>query len=150
MFAGMPRILIIAEAFVPSFGALGLGGIAAFIFGSIIMFDSGVPGFGISRTFVVVFGVVTGLALLWLTSYIVKLRNRGPVTGKGSIVGGTGIAMESFTGSGRVWLEGEAWHALSSVPVEKDQRVRVTAMDGLTLQVAPVAEHSTAEPQAQH
>jgi len=143
-------ILIIAEAFVPSFGALGLGGIAAFIFGSIIMFDSGVPGFGISRTFVVVFGVVTGLALLWLTSYIVKLRNRGPVTGKGSIVGGTGIAMESFTGSGRVWLEGEAWHALSSVPVEKDQRVRVTAMDGLTLQVVPVAEHSTAEPQAQH
>jgi len=143
-------ILIIAEAFVPSFGALGLGGIAAFIFGSIIMFDSGVPGFGISKTFVVVFGVVTGLALLWLTSYIVKLRSRGPVSGKGSIIGGTGVAMEAFTGSGKVWLEGEAWQAQSIVPVAKNQHVRVTSMDGLTLQVEPIAEHGAADAQPQH
>jgi len=143
-------ILIIAEAFVPSFGALGLGGIAAFIFGSIIMFDSGVPGFGISKSFVVVFGAVTGLALLWLTSYVVKLRNRGPVSGTGSIIGGTGIAMEAFTGTGRVWLEGEAWQAQSSVPIGKDQPVRVTEMKGLTLVVTPVAEHGSPEPQAQH
>jgi len=141
-YAGLALIivgiaLIVAEAFVPSFGALGLGGIAAFIFGAIMMFDSDIPGFGISITFVVSLAVVAGLFLLWLVSYLVKLRQRGAVTGRASILGGTGTAMESFTGEGKVWLEGEAWAAVSKVAIEKDQEVIVTAMDGLTLEVEP-------------
>ena len=130
-------LLIIAEAFVPSFGALGLGGIVAFIVGSIIMFDSGIPGFGISIPFIVSFGVVTGLALLWLVTFLVKLQRRGAVSGQESIIGGIGVAMESFTGEGKIWLEGESWHAESHVPIEKDQEVVVTAMEGLILHVEP-------------
>lgn len=142
-YAGLGLILvgfamIIAEAFMPSFGALGLGGIVAFIFGSIMMFDSGIPGFGISITFVVVLGLVFGLLLLWLVGYIVKLRHRGAVTGRESIVGGVGKAMQAFTGSGQVWLEGEAWHATSKFAIEKDQEVVVRGLDGLTLQVEPL------------
>jgi len=114
-------ILITAEAFVPSFGALGLGGIVAIVFGSIMMFDSGIPGFGISVTFVVGMAVVAGMFLFWLVSYLVKLRKRGAVTGAESIIGGTGEAMESFVGEGKIWLEGESWAAHSKVPVEKGQ-----------------------------
>jgi membrane-bound serine protease (ClpP class) len=130
-------LLIVAEAFVPSFGALGLGGIVAFIVGAIIMFDSGVPGFGISVTFVVTFGIISGLALMWLVTYLVRLRKRGAVSGRESIVGGTGTAMEDFTGEGRIWLESEAWHAHSNVPIRKDQDVVVIGMEGLTLIVKP-------------
>lgn len=133
-------LLIVAEAFVPSFGALGLGGIIAFIVGSIIMFDSGVPGFGISVTFVVSLGIIAGLALMWLVSYLVKLRNRGAVSGRETIVGSTATALEDFTGAGRVWLESEAWHAHSSVPIRKDEQVLVIGMDGLTLIVKPDTE----------
>lgn len=130
--------LIVAEAFIPSFGALGIGGVAAFIFGSIMMFDSGVPGFGISKTFVFsIAGVVGGLLFL-LVTFMLKLQRRGAVSGTGSIVGGVGSAMQSFTGEGKIWLEGEAWAAMSSVPVKKDQHVRVRAIDGLTLLVEPV------------
>lgn len=131
-------VLIVAEAFAPSFGALGLGGITAFIFGAIMMFDSGVPGFGISVTFVVILGLVAGLLLLWLITYLLKLRKRGAVSGEESILGGTAVAMESFTGAGRVWLEGEAWQAVSSTAIEKDQKLRVRAMDGLQLIVEPL------------
>ncbi|MGB5579805.1 MAG: nodulation protein NfeD [Woeseia sp.] len=143
-YAGLALILvgvalIIAEAFAPSFGVLGLGGIAAFIFGSIMMFDSDIPGFGISLTFVIALGLIAGLSLLWLATYLVKLRKRGAVSGQESIVGGVGVAMESFSGDGRIWLEGEAWHALSSSAVAKDQQVRVTSMDGLVLHVEPLA-----------
>ncbi len=138
-------VLIVAEAFVPSFGALGVGGIAAFIFGSIMMFDSGIPGFGISIAFVVGFAVVAGLLLLWMISYLVKLRRRGAVTGRESILAGTAIAMESFAGAGRVWLEGAPWAAVSKVPIEKDQRVTVTAIDGLTLEVEPASDSGAAE-----
>jgi len=132
-------VLIMAEAFVPSFGALGIGGIAAFIFGAIMMFDSGIPGYGISITFVVSFAVIAGLLLMWMVSYLVKLRRRGAVTGKEAMLGSTGTAMESFAGAGRVWLEGAPWAAVSKVPIEKDQPVVVTAIDGLTLEVEPAS-----------
>jgi len=142
-YAGLALIilgigLIVAEAFAPSFGALGLGGIAAFIFGSIMMFDSGVPGFEISIAFVVVFAAVMGSIVLLTVTYLLRLHRRGAVSGVASIVGGTGTAMHDFTGEGKVWLEGESWHAISSAPVAKDQPVVVRAMEGLTLHVDPL------------
>ena len=144
-YAGLALILVgialmIAEAFAPSFGALGLGGIVAFVFGAIMMFDSGVPGFGISVTFVIALALVAALLIIWLASYLIKLRRRGAVSGRGSIIGGIGTAMQDFTGTGKVWLEGEAWAARSQVPVTKGQEVVVTAMEGLVLEVEPASE----------
>ena len=128
-YAGLALIIVglalmTAEAFAPSFGALGLGGIAAFIFGAIMMFDSDIPGFGISIAFVIGLALVAALAIIWLVGFALKLRKRGAVTGSESIVGGVGIAMDDFTGEGKIWLEGEAWAAHSKVPVEKDQTCR--------------------------
>ena len=57
-----------------------------------------------------------------------------------SIVGGIATAMEDFAGAGNVWLEGEAWHARSRDPVNKDEQLVVTRLDGLTLEVEPVAK----------
>jgi len=136
-------VLIIAEAFVPSFGALGLGGITAVIFGSIMMFDSGIPGFGISVTFVVGMALAAGAFLFWLVSFLLKLRRRGPVSGRESIVGGIATATESFSGEGYVWLESETWAARSLVPIEKDQKVRVRDLKGLVLEVEPIPEPAT-------
>jgi membrane-bound serine protease (ClpP class) len=142
-YAGLALIvvgvaLMIAEAFAPSFGALGLGGVAAFVFGAIMMFDSGVPGFGISIAFVLAIAIFAATAIIWTVSYLLKLRRRGAVSGTGSIVGGVGNAMEDFEGAGRVWLEGEAWAAHSTAPVEKGQEVIVRRLDGLTLEVEPL------------
>jgi membrane-bound serine protease (ClpP class) len=143
-YAGLALIIVgialmVAEAYAPSFGALGLGGIAAFVFGAIIMFDSGVPGFGISYAFVIGLGLGFAVLLIWLLGYLLKLRRRGAITGKGSIVGGTAVAMEDFEGDGKVWLEGEAWHARSRGAVAKNEQLIVTRLDGLTLEVESVA-----------
>lgn len=139
-YAGLALIIVgvalmTAEAFAPSFGALGLGGVAAFVFGAIMTFDSGIPGFGISITFVLSVAIITALLIIWMVSYALKLQRRGAVSGSESIVGGVAIALENFQGEGKVWLEGEAWTARSSDAIEKDQEVVVTAMDGLTLDV---------------
>ena len=154
-YAGLALIMVgvalmTAEAFAPSFGALGLGGIAAFVFGAIMMFDSGIPGFGISITFVVVLAATFALLFIWLISYLLKLRKRGAVSGKDSIVGGIGVAMQSFSGEGTVWLEGEAWAAESGVAIEKDQQVVVRVLDGLKLKVEPVFEPRTEDAQNKH
>ncbi|MGB5626926.1 MAG: nodulation protein NfeD [Woeseiaceae bacterium] len=151
-YAGLALIflgiaLMIAEAYAPSFGALGIGGIAAFVFGSIMMFDSEIPGFGISLTFVIGIALIFALLIIWMLGYLVKLRRRGAVSGVESIVGGIATATEDFSGVGMVWLEGESWHARSSVPISKNQQVVVRAMDGLILDVEPVA--SAVNPDAQ-
>ena len=142
-YAGLALIvvgigLIVAEAYAPSFGALGIGGIAAFVFGAIIMFDTDVPGYGISYTFVIGIAVVFAALVLWLVGYLLRLRRRGAVSGRGSIIGGVAKALEDFTGDGKVWLEGEAWHARSAAAITKDQDVVVRAMDGLVLVVEPL------------
>lgn len=144
-YAGLGLIIVgialmVAEAFAPSFGALGLGGTVAFVFGSIIMFDSGVPGFGISYVFVIGLGLLFAILLIWLISFLLRLRRRGAVSGRESIVGATATAMEDFADAGMVWLEGEAWHARSRDPVKKDEQLIVTRLDGLTLDVEPVAK----------
>ena len=141
-YAGLALIIVglalmTAEAFAPSFGALGLGGIAAFVFGAIMMFDSDVPGFGISLTFVISLAIIAALLIVWLVGFVLRLRRRGAVSGIDSIVGGVGVAMADFTGDGKVWLEGESWAAHSAVPVQKDQQVVVTDMSGLTLEIKP-------------
>lgn len=141
--------LMTAEAFAPSFGALGLGGIAAFVFGAIIMFDSGIPGFEISIFFVMSLAVIAALLIVWTTSYIIKLRRRGAVTGRASIVGGIATAMEDFEHDGKVWLEGEAWSARSRSPVRKDQQVRVIAMEGLQLEVEALPAGNLSRPATQ-
>jgi membrane-bound serine protease (ClpP class) len=140
---------MVAEAFAPSFGALGLGGIAAFVFGAIMMFDSDIPGFGISVGFVLGLAVLAALAIIWLVGYALKLRKRGAVSGRGSIIGGTGTAMQDFTGDGKVWLEGEAWAAHGKVPIRKDQEVVVRAMRGLILEVEPASETDAGDAQLQ-
>jgi len=129
--------LMTAEAFAPSFGALGLGGIAAFVFGSIMMFDSGIPGFGISLTFVITIAVLAALLVIWMVGFVLKLRRRGAVSGSDSIIGGVGTAMSDFSGEGKIWLEGESWVARSQTPVTKDQEVVVKKMIGLTLEIEP-------------
>ncbi|MDJ0699920.1 MAG: nodulation protein NfeD [Woeseiaceae bacterium] len=141
-YAGLALIIVgialmIAEAFAPSFGALGIGGTAAFIFGAIMLFDRDIPGFGISIAFVVALGLVFAALIIWMVGYLLKLRRRGAVSGRGSIIGGIGTAMETFTGEGMIWLEGESWQAHSDVEIRKDQPVLVTSMDGLTLMVEP-------------
>jgi membrane-bound serine protease (ClpP class) len=144
-YAGLALIIVgvalmAAEAFAPSFGALGLGGIAAFVFGAIMMFDSDVPGFGISIKFVLALAIVFALAIIWLISYLLKLRKRGAVSGRDSIIGGVGTAIQNFTGEGKIWLEGETWAAHSSVAIENGQQVVVRKMDGLILEVEPISE----------
>ena len=152
-YAGLALILVglalmTAEAFAPSFGALGLGGIAAFVFGAILMFDSDIPGFGVSISFVLGIAIASAVFIIWTVSYLLKLRKRGAVSGAESIVGGIGTALGDFEGEGRVWLEGEAWHAYSKVPIEKNQQVEIIAMDGLVLQVEPAARGAADVPAA--
>ena len=130
-------ILMVAEFLVPSFGALGMGGIAAFVFGSVILIDADVPGFGVSIPLIFSIALTGALTLLGIVWFAMKSRDRPVVSGMEEMVGAGGEALEDFTGRGQVWVHNERWSAKTTSPVTKGQAIRVVRLDGLVLHVEP-------------
>lgn len=130
-------LLLVAEAFVPSFGTLGLGGIVAFVIGSVILLDTDLPGFSISPWMIGTIALVASCVLLAALTIFVRSRNRPVATGRESMVGELAEALEDFDHAGTVFLRGERWNAVTRRPVRKGQVVRVTRITGLQLDVEP-------------
>jgi len=130
--------LMIAEAFAPSFGVLGLGGAFAFVIGSVILMDTDVPGFGLSPALVAAFALTSVAFLVFVLGMVVKARHRPVVSGREGLIGGVGVALENFEVTGTIRIHGEIWFARSDAPLRKGQQARVIDIDGLTLLVTPV------------
>lgn len=142
-YAGLGLILLgvglmLAEVFAPSFGALGIGGTVALVFGSIILIDTEAPGFGIPLTLI---GAVAASSLL-LFSFVLgalwRARRGQVVSGGEALLQATATAAEDFTGDGHVWLHGERWAAHCAVPLRAGQPVRVRERRGLLVIVEPI------------
>jgi membrane-bound serine protease (ClpP class) len=130
--------MIIAEFFFPTFGSLGLGGLIAFIVGSLILFDTDIPGMNIGLPVIAAIATVGGLAIAAMAWIASRSLRRPVVTGVQTMVGETAEVIETFADRGRVRYGGEIWNALSSSAVRVGQIVRITRVDGLTVWVEPV------------
>jgi membrane-bound serine protease (ClpP class) len=142
-YAGMGLILLgialmIAEAFVTSFGILGLGGIVSFVIGSVILMNTDVPGFGIDLGLIAGFALSSAVFFIIAIGLIFKARHRPIVSGKEEMIGLVGEAIDDFTGTGMVRVHSENWLASCDQPLHKNEKVMVTAIDGLLLQVIPI------------
>jgi len=147
-FAGLALILlgvmlIVGEAFMPSFGALGLGGIVAFVFGSIILLDSDIPGMQIARPLIFGVALVASSLLLAMIYALMRVRRRPPVSGKEGMLGEIAEALEDFERNGTVFVHGERWSARSDAAVHKGDKLTIRKIDGLVLDVAPVEQAVT-------
>ncbi len=127
--------LIIAESFSPSFGVLGIGGVVAFVVGSIILFDTGVPGFAVPMRLIGGVGLAAALLMLGLAVVLARSRSRPVVSGRESLAGRRAVALEDFEDAGPVLVQGERWHARSPTPVRKGQELFVQSVDGLRLEI---------------
>ena len=127
--------LIIAESFSPSFGVLGIGGVVAFVVGSIILFDTGVPGFAVPMRLIGGVGLAAALLMLGLVVVLARSRSRPVVSGRESLAGRRAVALEDFEDAGPVLVQGERWHARSPTPVRKGQELFVQSVDGLRLEI---------------
>lgn len=144
-YAGLALIalglaLMVAEAFAPSFGVLGVGGVVAFVIGSVVLMDEQAPGFQIARPLIGGMALAGALATLLTASYFVRSRRRPIVTGVDQLLNEPAVALEDFERSGAVQIRGEIWNAVARVPVRKGERLRVARVDGLTLHVEPQVE----------
>ncbi|MEA2093187.1 MAG: nodulation protein NfeD [Pseudomonadota bacterium] len=130
-------IFMLAEAFVPSFGALGFGGVIAFVFGSIILFDQEASGYAVSLPLILSTSVISAGFFLFVVGAAIKARQRPVVSGQEEMLAATGVVIDDFEGRGRIRIHGEVWVAESSVPLRRGERVQVAAIEGLILKVQP-------------
>ncbi len=129
--------LIVAEFFFPTYGSLGVGGLIAFVVGSLILFDSDVPGLQVARPLIGAFATAGALAIAGIV-YVASRSLRAPVvTGARGMIGASAEVLADFTGTGRVRYGGELWQARSSVPLAAGQPARIVRVEGLTLWVEP-------------
>ena len=147
-YAGVALILlgiafITAEAFMPSFGVIGIGGVVAFVFGALILIDTEVPGFGIPLPLIATLALTTGAIIFAIVSMALRSRRRALVGGDNELVGSLvriSAVQPNNSLSGWVLLQGEHWQVLSQAPLNPGQQVRVLARKGLLLDVGVVEE----------
>jgi membrane-bound serine protease (ClpP class) len=129
--------LIVAEFFYPAYGSLGVGGLIAFVVGSLILFDSDIPGLQVARPLIGAFATAGALTIAGIV-YLAGRSLRAPVvTGTRGMTGARVEVIADFNGTGRVRYGGELWQARSSVPLSAGQPARIVKVEGLTLWVEP-------------
>ncbi|TMH95875.1 MAG: nodulation protein NfeD [Betaproteobacteria bacterium] len=124
-----------AEAFFPAYGSLGIGGLIAFVLGSIILIDSDLPGFEIPYALIGGIAAASAAFLVFVVGMLLRARRRPVVSGREEMIGAAGEALEDFDGEGWARVHGERWRVRAARPVRRGQRLRVAAMDGLVLTV---------------
>jgi len=145
--AGLALILLgivfmIAEAFLPSFGVVGFGGIVAFVVGAVILMDTDAPGFGIPLALIGSLALLSALLIGGVLGMALKTRRRALVSPDAGLVGSLVsvtqvVADNPFCGS--VQAQGEQWQVQCTTPLQLGQHVRVTARHGVTLEVSAAA-----------
>lgn len=141
-YAGLALILLglalmTAEAFAPSFGALGLGGAAAFVLGGIILMDTDTAEFRVSLALVAGLAAASLAFILLAARLALGARRRKVVSGREEMIGSPGVVLDWNDGAGHVLAHGERWKAVSTAAVAPGDRVRALELQNLTLTVAP-------------
>ncbi|MEE4295796.1 MAG: NfeD family protein, partial [Wenzhouxiangella sp.] len=129
--------LIAVELFIPSFGILGIGGVLAVVFGSIILMDTDVPGFAINTGLIAGMGLGAALTFFVIVYLAARSHRKPRVSGTEALVGLDAESIADFAnGHGRVHVEGEDWSAVGEDAIRNGDTVRISSVDGLTLHVS--------------
>jgi membrane-bound serine protease (ClpP class) len=141
-YAGLALIVLglgfmIAEVFFPSFGSLGIGGLIAFVVGAIFLMDTEVPGYGIPIPLIAGLALASAAFMILVGGMAAKARGRPVVTGREELVGAGGEVIEAAGDESWARVRGETWRVRSRERLAPGSRVRVTAVDGLILDVQP-------------
>jgi membrane-bound serine protease (ClpP class) len=129
-------VLLVAEVKIVSHGILAIGGIVSMALGSLMLFDAPEVGFRVSWWAIVPMVGLTAGIFLFVVAAGVRALARRQLLGPSGLVGQLGVVRERCAPQGQVLVQGELWRAEAEAPpLEPGVRVRVLAVDGLTLRV---------------
>jgi membrane-bound serine protease (ClpP class) len=137
-------VMILTELFITSYGVLGLGGMFAFILGSLFLVDTSETNLAVNRGLIVGAGAAFGAIVLAIGYVVLRERRERPTTGSEGLVGEIGVVRSPIALGvpGRIFVHGETWRARSVEPLGSGAQARVTKVRGLEVEVEPVASKS--------
>ncbi len=136
---GLGMALLIAEMFLPSFGILGVSGIAAFVLGSLFLFDTPDAELAVDRGIIFAASLAVGTFMFVVGSLAVRAWRRPAASGVEGLQGEIGEVRTRLGPQGKVWVHGEYWTAESDEEIEVGQKVQIVAVDHLVLHVRRAA-----------
>lgn len=139
-------VLLALEVTTPTNGALAVTGTVTLIAGLLVLFNSGTPEFvRLSIPAAIAIAVMTSAFFIFILTFAIRAQRRQPITGQQGMVGQIGTARDTFDEAGNLYrgtimLKGEIWQATASHPIQFGDEVRVSQMQGMKVQVEPIAE----------
>ena len=150
-FAGLALMalgvgLIVGEFFMPTYGSLGIGGLAAFVIGSIILFSNHGAGLQVALPLIIGVAIAGALVIAAIAALAARARRRPVTTGAEAMIG---EPVEVVSGAPEEYLVrygGELWRAHSPVPLSPGEHARIVRVSGLTLWLEPLSIAASASP----
>ncbi|PYK23554.1 MAG: hypothetical protein DME52_12340 [Verrucomicrobia bacterium] len=137
--------LFVFDIYAPTHGVLTVGGIISFFLGLLLFFNSGDPLFRLSLRYIVPATLVTAAFFIFVIGKGIRAQFLSVKVGKETLIGKTVTALTTIDSrSGRIFVEGEYWNAVSETPIEKDEQAEIAAVQGLTVKLQPKGKHSHA------
>jgi len=137
-FIGLAVVLFLIDVYAPTHGVLTGGGIVAFLLGSLMLFDHAGPYFRLSLGYIIPATILTALFFIFIVGKGLGAQRLPIKVGTEIMLGRTVAALTRIDDtSGKVFIEGEYWNAVSDAPIDAGQMVEVAAVHGLTLKVKP-------------
>ncbi len=129
--------LFLLEVKIASHGILGIGATVAMVLGAVLLIN-GPPELRIHLSTALAVALPFALIIMFLTTLAIRARSTKPSMGQSAMIDLIAQARTALAPAGKVFVHGEYWDAISTVPVEAGDRVRVIAVDGMRLRVEPV------------
>jgi membrane-bound serine protease (ClpP class) len=131
-------LLFIFDVYATTHGVLTVGGIMAFLIGSLMLFNRGDPLFRLSLNYIIPATLVTAAFFLFVIGKGLRAQQLPVKVGAETLIGKTVTALTPVDSrSGRIFVEGEYWNAISDTPIQKDEQAEIAAVHGLTLKLQP-------------
>jgi membrane-bound serine protease (ClpP class) len=138
-------MLFIFDVYATTHGVLTVGGIIAFLIGSLMLFNRGDPLFRLSLNYIIPATLVTAAFFIFVIGKGLRAQLLPVKVGKETLIGKTVTALTPVDSrNGRIFVEGEYWNAISDTPIEKDEQAEIAAVQGLTVKLQPKGKHSHA------
>ena len=132
--------LLVGEAFFPSFGVLGIGGIVALALGSLLLFDTPTSDFGVDKSIIFTAVGTVGTFVLAVSYLVFRSQKARPTLGKEGLIGEIGEVRAKLMPKGKIFVHGEYWNASADCEIDIGERVRVVGYDGMRLTVTRVSD----------
>ncbi len=132
--------LLVGEAFFPSFGVLGVGGIIAMALGSLLLFDTQGSDFGVDRPIVFTAVGTLGAFVLAVSYLVFRSQKSRPTLGLEGLLGEVGEVRGKLNPAGKIFVHGEYWNAQADAEIDIGEKVKVVGYDGMCLKVSRFSE----------